>query len=577
MDRSPSSVRPVLFAVDDDALALERIDRELSRRYASDYRVVCERSPAVALRKLEDLKERGRDVALVLADQWMPEMTGSEVLARVRMLHPHAKRGLTLAWGAWGDPKTRAAVLRAMGTGDIDYYVLKPWWMPDEQFHRTIAEFLYEWTRAAPYASREVEVIGESWSVRSHELRSLLARNGIPHVFHANDSPIGRRRLAEVGQVDAGAPIAVMLDGRVLVDPSNVELASAFGASTSLATERQDFDLVVIGAGPAGLAGAVYATSEGLDTLVIERESIGGQAGSSSLIRNYPGFSRGVSGAELAQRTYQQAWVFGTDFLLMRHATELRARADGRIELAVSDGSVVSAQAVVLAMGVSYRRLEVPSLEALTGAGVFYGASTSEARGLGGGRAFVVGGGNSAGQAAVHLSRFAERVTILIRGDSLARSMSHYLIETIEASPNIELRTGTEVVDAAGDGRLAELTLRDLRSGETEVVAADGLFILIGARPLTDWLPDAVARDSRGFLVTGPDVPAAAWPLQRAPLMLETSVPGVFAAGDVRYRSVKRVAAAVGQGAAAIQQVHEYLTTRALAGHGVAAKGDRLP
>jgi thioredoxin reductase (NADPH) len=568
MDRSISSTRPVLFAVDDDALALERIDRELTRRYASDYRVVCERSPAIALAKLEDLRARGREVALVLADQWMPHTTGSELLARVRALHPHAKRGLLLAWGAWGDPKTRAAVLKAMGTGDIDYYVLKPWWTPDEQFHRTVAEFLYEWTRAGNYSSREVEVIGESWSQRSHELRSLLARNGVPHVFHPNDSPIGRRRLEELGHVGVDVPIAVMLDGQVLLDPSNVELASTFGASTSLAADRKDFDVVVIGAGPAGLAAAVYGASEGLETLVIERESIGGQAGSSSLIRNYPGFSRGVSGAELAQRTYQQAWVFGTDFLLMRDATSLRPRDDGRISLSVSDGSEVTAQTVVLAMGVSYRRLDVAGLDALAGAGVFYGASTSEARGLAGGHAYVVGGGNSAGQAAMHLSRYAGRVTIAIRGGSLAKGMSHYLIEAIEATANIDVLTGTEVVGAAGDGRLAGLTLRDAQTGTTAEVAADGLFILIGARPLTDWLPDTVARDPYGYVVTGPDVPAEAWPLARAPLMLETSAPGVFAAGDIRHRSVKRVAAAVGQGAAAIQQVHEYLT---------AVAGGRLP
>ncbi len=566
MDRSVPGTRPVLLAIDDDARALERIDRELSRRYAGDYRVVCERSPAVGLAKLVELREAGEEVALVLADQWMPDSTGAELLAHARELHPHAKRGLLIAWGAWGDPKTRAAVLKAMAIGDIDYYVLKPWWTPDEQFHRTISEFLYEWTRSAPYPSREVEIIGESWSPRAHELRSLLARNGIPHAFQASDTDAGRARLEEVGFAGAAAPVAVMLDGQVLVDPSNVELASAFGAATSLGDDRKDFDLIVVGAGPAGLAAAVYSSSEGLDTLVIERESIGGQAGSSSLIRNYPGFARGVSGAELAQRTYQQAWVFGTDFLLMRDARSLRVRDDGRIALLVSDGSEVSAQTMVLAMGVSYRRLDVPSLEALVGAGVYYGASTSEAQGLVGGHAYVVGGGNSAGQAAMHLSRYADRVTIAIRGDSLDKTMSHYLIETIEGTPCIEVRAATEVVDGAGDGRLVGLTLRDIHTGATEAVPADGLFVMIGAHPFTDWLPAELARDPRGFLLTGPDVPAAVWPLQRPPLMQETSVPGVFAAGDVRHRSVKRVASAVGQGAAAIQQVHEYLTTAALHG-----------
>lgn len=566
MDGVKPSASPVLLAVDDDPAALERIERELARRYASDYRVVCEGSSDAALAHLIELRDAGEDVALVLAGlvDGGDEITGSELLARAREIHPHAKRGLLLAWGAWGNPATREAVLRAMGIGDIDYYVLKPWWSPDEQFHRTIAEFLYEWTRAAPYAAREVQVIGESWSPRSHELRSLLARNGVPHVFHPRDSEIGRRRLEDAGHPDPGGPVVVLLDGRVLNDPSNVELASAFGASTSLRGDKQDFDVVIVGAGPAGLAAAVYGASEGLDTLVIERESIGGQAGSSSLIRNYPGFSRGVSGAELAQRTYQQAWVFGSDFLLMREATGLQAAHDGRIAVTVSDGSEVTARTVVLAMGVSYRRLDAPGLDALVGAGVFYGASISEARGLAGGHAYVVGGGNSAGQAAVHLSRFAERVTILIRGDSLERSMSHYLIQTIEATANVEVRPRTQVVGAAGHGRLAELTLGGVGGASTEVVAADGLFVLIGARPRTEWLPAAIERDPRGFLLTGADVERTAWPLERAPLMLETSVPGVFAAGDVRHRSVKRVASAVGQGAAAIQQVHEYLTAMAL-------------
>jgi thioredoxin reductase (NADPH) len=565
MDGVKPSAGPVLLAVDDDPAALDRIERELTRRYASDYRVVCEGSSDAALAQLVELRRAGEDVALVLAGliETGDRITGSELLARAREIHPHAKRGLLLAWGAWGNPKTREAVLRAMGIGDIDYYVLKPWWSPDEQFHRTIAEFLYEWTRAAPYAAREVQVIGESWSPRSHQLRSLLARNGVPHVFHPRDSEIGRRRLEDAGQPDPDGPLVILLDGRVLNDPSNVELASAFGASTSLRGDKQDFDVVVVGAGPAGLAAAVYGASEGLDTLVVERESIGGQAGSSSLIRNYPGFSRGVSGAELAQRTYQQAWVFGCDFLLMRDATGLEARA-GRIAISVSDGSKVTARTVVLAMGVSYRRLDAPGLEALVGAGVFYGASISEARGLAGGHAYVVGGGNSAGQAAVHLSRFAERVTILIRGDSLERSMSHYLIQTIEATPNVEVRPRTRVAGAAGDGRLAELTLAGVDDHSTEVVSADGLFVLIGARPHTEWLPETIERDPRGFLLTGADVERATWPLERAPLMLETSVPGVFAAGDVRHRSVKRVASAVGQGAAAIQQVHEYLTAQAL-------------
>jgi thioredoxin reductase (NADPH) len=570
--RERSNDPPVLLAVDDDPSALGRIETELGR-YASDYRVVCERSPDTALALLGRMRDDGDDVAVVLADQWMPGTTGAELLAEARRLHPHAKRGLLIQWGAWADRRTAEVIFKAMGIGDIDYYVLKPSWTPDEQFHRTIAEFLYEWTRTAPAVAREIELIGEPWSPRCHELRSVLARNGVPHAFHASDTEVGRRRLEEIGHPDARVPVAVMLDGQVLVDPSKAEVAAAFGVSTGL-EDRRDFDVVVVGAGPAGLAAAVYASSEGLQTLVVEREALGGQAGSSSLIRNYLGFSRGVSGAELAQRAYQQAWVFGTDFVLMRDATALWAEGD-RIAVALSDGSEVRARTVVLAGGVSYRRLDAPGLDELTGAGVFYGASTSEGQALAGGRAYVVGGGNSAGQAAMHLSRYAERVTILIRGESLAKSMSQYLGEAIEATPNIELLTRVQVAGGAGDGRLSELTLRGLDSGEARTVAADGLFVLIGARPHTEWLPPEVARDPRGFLLSGPDVPAGAWPLERAPLMLETSLPGVFAAGDVRHRSVKRVAAAVGQGAAAIQQVHEYLTAAALDPRGSASGAPR--
>jgi thioredoxin reductase (NADPH) len=569
MDIADRPGRPVLLAADDDPAALERIERELTRRYASDYEIVCEPSAPRARARLERLRAAGADVALVLADQWMPDTTGSELLAKVRRLHPLAKRGLLIEWGAWGDRPTADAVLKAMGLGDIDYYVLKPWWSPDEQFHRTVAEFLYEWARANPAAAREVELVGEAWSARSHELRSLLTRNGVPHAFHASDSEEGRRRLEQAGRSAADGPVALMLGGQVLTNPTNAELAAAFGVSTELG-ERRDFDVVVVGAGPAGLGAAVYAASEGLATLVVEREAIGGQAGSSSLIRNYLGFSRGVSGSELAQRAYQQAWVFGSEFTLMRDATALRPDGD-RIAVSLTGGDEVSARTVVLAMGVSYRRLDVPGLDALTGAGVFYGASTAEAQALAGGRAYVVGGGNSAGQAAMHLSRYAERVTILIRRDTLADTMSRYLIDAIDGAANIDVRSGAEVAGADGDGRLERIAIRDAGSGEHEQLPADGLFVMIGARPHSDWLPDAVERDPRGFLLTGADV-SERWPLERSPLMLETSMPGVFAAGDIRHRSVKRVAAAVGQGAAAIQQVHEYLTAVRLGGHHVAVR-----
>jgi thioredoxin reductase (NADPH) len=553
-------VRPLLLAVDDDQTELAVIRGELERRYGEDYLVRCADSAPKALSELATAREAEHPVALVLADQWMPETTGSELLARVRWEHPEAKRGLLIEFGEWGDRATADAILRAMGLGDIHYYVIKPWNTPDELFHRTVTEFLQEWSRAERPGEREVDVVGERWSPQSHELRSLLTRNGIPHSFHTIDSPEGKRILKGADCREEGqGPFVVTYEKEVLANPTKAELADAFGVSTAL-RDKRDLDVVIVGAGPAGLAAAVASSSEGLDTLVIERESIGGQAGSSSLIRNYPGFSRGISGAELGQRAYQQAWVFGTEFLMMQEASELRER-DDRIVIATPDGDEVTARAVILAMGVSYRRLEAPGLDELVGAGVFYGASISEAQALQGEHAFVVGGGNSAGQAAMYLSRYAEQVTMVIRSDGLEKTMSSYLRDALEAAGNIDLLTGTQVAGAAGDTRLRELTLRRALSDEQWSLPAAGLFIMIGARPHTDWLRDSVACDPRGFILTGEQVvDNGSWPLERAPLMLETSHPGVFAAGDVRYHSIKRVAAAVGQGAAAVQQIHEHLT-----------------
>jgi thioredoxin reductase (NADPH) len=553
-----------LLAVDDGEEDLAMIQSELERRYREDYAVRCSSSASEALAELRRLREDGHQVALVLAGQWMPETTGSELLAEVRREHPEAKRGLLIEFGDWGDRETADAVLKAMALGDIDYYVLRPWNTPDELFHKTVTEFLHEWSRTERPGEQEVDVIAGPWLRRSHEVRSLLSRNGIPHSFHPIDSSEGRMMLEKAGCEPSGeGPYIITYQEQVLADPTNAELARAFGFATELG-EKRALDVVIVGAGPAGLAAAVYASSEGFDTLVIERESIGGQAGASSLIRNYPGFSRGISGAELGQRMYQQAWVFGTEFLMMQEATKLERR-DDRFLLSTAEGHEVSARAVILAMGVSYRRLDVPSLEDFAGAGVYYGASRSEAHALEGGRAFVVGGGNSAGQAAMHLSRYAERVTILIRSGGLEKTMSSYLREAIDAARNIEVLTETTIAGAAGDTRLRELTLRGVNSGEQQVAAADGLFIMIGARPRTEWLPESIACDSRGFVLTGEHVvEQGSWPLDRTPLMLETSLPGVFAAGDVRHRSIKRVAAAVGQGAAAVQQVHDHLTNEIL-------------
>jgi thioredoxin reductase (NADPH) len=561
MAAAPEPPKPRILVVEDESEVRARIRGELERRYGSDYRVRCVGSATDALARIEGWRDAGDPVALVLADQWMPDMLGEDFLACARALYPDAKRALLVKFGAWGHRDTADAMLRAMARGNIDYYVLKPWRRADEYFHRTITEFLQEWERASSGAPQEVAVVCEWRSPRAHQLRQLLARNGVPHVAHDTDSPEGRRILAEADQEGTREPVVVLVGGGVLVDPTNAELADAYGVSTRL-DERSDFDVVVVGAGPAGLAAAVYASSEGLDTLVVERESIGGQAGSSSKIRNYLGFARGVSGAELAQRAYQQAWIFGARFLHTRSVTALRPEG-GRYALELSDGSEATAAAVVLATGIAYRRLGIPELEALQGTGVFYGASVSEARAHTGQEVYVVGGGNSAGQAAVHLGRYAARVTILVRRASLAETMSSYLINEIDAAENIEVRPHTEVTGGAGEGALKSLELRDCRTGELETVPAAALFLMIGAQPHTEWLPETISRDERGYLLTGSDLPESDWLLERPQLMLETSLPGVFAVGDARHGSTKRVASAVGEGSVVIEQVHQLLTQRA--------------
>ncbi len=563
---SAISGRPVLFVVDDDAASNERICGQLARRYGNDYDILSAQSTSAGLETLARLGDDGAAVALVLCNRAETSSGGDDFFSRVRVLHPETKRVLLVEWGAWADRATADTIHRLMALGEIDYYGIKPWRSPDEYFHRTITEFLLEWERSVSTARREVTIVGAQWSSRSHELRSLLVRNGVPHVFHDSASPTGRELLTEAGQSAVDRPVVLLHDGRVLVDPSNTELVAAYGVSTELRTDATaDFDLIIVGAGPAGLAAAVYASSEGLRTLVVERESIGGQAGSSSLIRNYLGFPRGVTGAELAQRAYQQAWVFGTTFLLTREVTELKSMPKWHV-LRTLDGTEVRSRAVVLATGVSYRRLGVPELEAFEGAGVYYGASVSEARALVGAEAYVVGGGNSAGQAALHLARYARTVTLLVRGATLADSMSQYLIDQIDAA-GIKVWFNTEVIGGGGDARLEWLTLRDRRTGDTRREIAGGLFVLIGASPRTGWLPEQIERDKWGYVFTGPDVvsshAASRWPLHRTPLMLETCVPGIFAVGDARRRSVKRVASAVGEGSVVIQQVHEFLASSA--------------
>jgi thioredoxin reductase (NADPH) len=553
----PGASKPVIFAVDAGAESFARIEYGLRRRYGVEYQVMCETSAMWGMKRLKDLKAAGAEVALILADQWMPDIEGAEFLARAGRLFPTAKRAVLVEWG---DRTTQEPVLRAMSLGHIDYYVNKPERPGDEYFHKMVAEFLYDWAKAHRPVFAEIRVVGERWSARSHELRDVLSRNGILHEFHAAETEAGQQLLARLGKRSVKFPVAILYDGQVLEDPSNADLADAFGVNRPLGRRR--FDLVIVGAGPAGLAAAVYGASEGLSTLIVEGEAIGGQAGTSSLIRNYLGFPWGVGGAELAKRATEQAWWFGAVFRFMRNVAALRS--EGReLTLTLSDGTEVAGRAVVLATGASYRRLGVPSLEGLVGAGVFYGAAVTEAKAVTGQEVYVVGGANSAGQAALHLAEYASRVTLVVRGRSLSTSMSEYLIREIEAAQNIYVLFRTRVIDGGGEGRLEHLVLKDLESERTETVPAAALFVLIGAEPRTGWLPKEIVRDQQGYVVTGPDLlrdgrPPWGWPLGRPPLPMETSMPGVFAAGDVRYGSVKRVASAVGAGANAVQSVHEH-------------------
>ncbi len=544
---------PVLVAVEDDADALRDIERELCDRYARHYRVVCVRSAEEARAHLADLAAAGDEVALVLAGQWLSGSTGRELLDQARHLHPRARRVLLLGWGDWGDPATGEAIFDSIARGRIDGYAVRPSSAPDELFHQAISSMLLEWAEAQQTSPNTIYIVGESWSGRAFELRELLQRCAIPHSFCLADSEDGRAIVSEAGE-GAGLPLVAFPDGTVLRNPSNVEIARASGSPVN--PERTDFDLVIVGAGPAGLSAAVYGASEGFGTLVVDEGGLGGQATSSSLIRNYLGFPRGVSGRRLAQQAYEQAWVFGAQFVFMQRVTQLRPEHDG-VSVTLSDFGRVRARAVLLATGASYRRLGVPELEALNGAGVFYGGAASAAPAMTGRDVYVLGGANSAGQAALHLARYARRVTLVVRAESLGAGMSDYLVRQVEAEPNLQVRLGTEIVGGGGDGWLERLVLRDRAHGSEETIEADVLFLMIGARPHTEWLPHDVERDGQGFVLTGADLRGDRdWPLERRPFLLETSMPGVLAAGDARHGSVKRVASAVGEGSVAIQLLH---------------------
>jgi thioredoxin reductase (NADPH) len=545
--------RPAIVVVDDDEASRERLERCVSGRYGRSYRVLAEPSASAAFEVLQALRTAGTPVALIIADQWMPEETGAAFLARTRDLHPASQRLLV---ATWADFSAREAVVRASVLSETDHFASHPLNDSDEQFHTAVTEVLARWSRENGRWGAALRVIGDPWDEYTHGLQDSFRRFGLPFAFHDADSVEGEALLHQAG-VDGPLPVVILASGRALSRPSPADVAGALGATTT--PVHQVFDVVVLGAGPAGLAAAVYAASEGLEVIVVEPLNLGGQASSSPMLRNYLGFPAGVGGADLAARAYQQAWTFGADFLVGRAATGIRAEG-GEAIVALDDGSEIRAGAVVVATGVSYRRVGIETLEVFAGRGVFYGSGATEARAMAGESVFVVGGANSAGEAAIYLARYAAQVTVLVRGSSMRDGMSDYLVRELEAIPNIDIRPNTEIAEAHGHSRLEGVSLRNNATGTTEDLPAAAVFILIGAVPRTDWLPPEIERDERGFVLTGADRPFApdgdSW-------SLATTMPGVFAAGDVRHDSLKRVAAAVGEGSTVIRQIHEYRATRA--------------
>jgi thioredoxin reductase (NADPH) len=542
---------PVILVVDDDDATRSLLLSAVDRRYGHDYDVTAEASAADAMRRLVDLHDAGRPVAMIISDHWMPGETGASFLARSRRLHPTAQRLLVTDWADWSATET---TVQSTILGEIDTWLARPFGLADEEFHTVLTASLARWSREHDRAGVAITIVGDPWDAAAGELRDSFTRLLVPFAFRDAQSAEGQARLKAAG-IDGPLPVVVLADGRALARPGQFEVAAALGIQTSVGDGR--VDVAVIGGGPAGLAAAVYGASEGLTVTLIEPTSFGGQASSSPMLRNYLGFPAGVTGAELTARAFQQAVTFGAKFVIGRTATGLRADGEDRV-VTLDDESELRAGAVVVATGVSYRRVGVERVEALLGRGVFYGSGTSEARAVEGERVFVVGGANSAGSAAVHLARHAAaQVTLLVRGGSIVDTMSDYLIREIESAENVDVRFNTEIVDAQGDFRLSGLVLRDRTTDATEEVPAAAVFILIGAAPRTGWLPPEVARDDHGFILTGEQRSDAA-----DGLGLSSTMPGVFAAGDVRLNPVKRVAAAVGDGSTAIRQIHEYRVQR---------------
>jgi thioredoxin reductase (NADPH) len=545
--------RAVILTVDDDRAVSTAVARDLRRRYGSDFRIVRAESGAQALDVLRTLALRGQPVALIATDQRMPGMTGTEMLAEAIELAPGAK---TLLLTAYSDTDVAIAAINEIG---LDYYLLKPWDPPEDKLYPVVDDLLDDWRQEHPEATTDVRVVGNRWSDRAHDLKTFLATNHVPYAWLDVERDPEAARLVELAAAGTeDLPLVLLAEGEVLRRPTTMDLATGLGLRTT--ASRPLYDVCIVGGGPAGLAAAVYAASEGLSAVVVERAAPGGQAGQSAAIENYLGFPRGVSGADLAQRALTQARRFGAEMVLARDASGLEVRGPVRA-VTLAGGGEVEARAVIIATGVSYRRLAADGADELIGRGVYYGANASEAPATSGEEVVVVGGANSAGQAALNLAQYAKRVVVVVRGEGLGATMSSYLSDRILNTPNIEVRTRTEVTAVRGDGHLEEVTLTERSTGSSEVLNAQWLYVFIGALPRTDWLGPSVVRDERGFVLTGPGVSGGEvrWPLKRDPYALETSLPGVFAAGDVRLDSMKRVASAVGEGAMSVYLTHLYL------------------
>ncbi|PHN03015.1 FAD-dependent oxidoreductase [Flavilitoribacter nigricans] len=549
--------KPIIFSVDDDATVLRSLRRDLRSEYRDDYRIISTDSANEGLEALVEMKKKGDVVALLLSDQRMPEMPGVDFLEKAKVIFPDAKRVLLTAYS-----DTEAAI-KAINDVQLDFYLMKPWDPPSEKLYPVISDLLDEWQVSYRPDFQGIRVVGYQYSPKSHNLKDFLAGNLLPYQWLDIDQHEKAKELLELHEISTkDLPAIFFENGEFLTDPKVQEVASKVGLNPQAKSDL--YDVVIIGAGPAGLAAAVYGGSEGLKTLMIEKRAPGGQAGTSSRIENYLGFPKGLSGAELTRRALTQATRFGIEFLSPQEVTNMEVDAQYKI-LTLGDGSKINTRSVIITTGVDYRRLPATGVENFTGAGVYYGAATTEAQAVQGKKVYVVGGGNSAGQGAVYLSKFAEKVTILIRREDLTSSMSSYLIDQIDKIDNIEVHGYRQITEACGEGRLQKLVIQDIREESTYEVPADALFIFIGARPFTDWLEaNDILRNDKGFIETGKELFRfrnfkKIWKLDREPFLLETCRPGIFAAGDVRSGAMNRVASAVGEGAMAIKFVHEYL------------------